>query len=411
MKNHQNRKLAEFENTFSLLDQIDSREFAIAAEIEGMESVEVWEQALGKLQQHHPLFLNAVIDRSSSPTNEYIESNTIPLRVFNVEEEHCWEHLVKAELSTRFSTSETPLLRAVLIQKPTKTIIILTGSLIIADDAAMSYLFHDLLSSMTGKEWMGGKPYLHPQETVGLPQDVASAGPDGGTPLANVFKNFGPKVSSVVMDAAKTSLLIKKARIHGTTIHGAICAAVLLAARTLRKEWWDRKIEVISPISSKKAVEPNDSYSPYIKGHPVYLDGEQQHDFWEVARQTITGIGGANTREQVRNYINFFRDQTFESTDIQRMINILKNAFKQEIMVTSLGKLKYGTDFGPLKLNAIYGPIVRSDKGMEQTLSAKTCNDALCLTNTSDNPIEGLLETIIETLTKACKSDHEIAKL
>ena len=35
MKNHQNRTLGAFEKTFWLLDQIDSKDFVIAGEIEG----------------------------------------------------------------------------------------------------------------------------------------------------------------------------------------------------------------------------------------------------------------------------------------------------------------------------------------------------------------------------------------
>ena len=59
-------------------------------------------------------------------------------------------------------------------------------------------------------------------------------------------------------------------------------------------------------------------------------------------------------------------------------------------MVTNLGKLKYETNFGTLKLKAVYGPIVRSGKGKEQTIGAISSNGSLCLTNTSDDPIDGL---------------------
>ena len=119
------------------------------------------------------------------------------------------------------------------------------------------------------------------------------------------------------------------------------------------------------------------------------------------------GLSGTDTAEHVKNYLKFFRNFTFNSANIQKMVDILKEAFNQEIMVTNLGRLKYQTDFGKLKLKAVYGPMVRSGKGKEQTIGAISSNGSLCLTNTSDTPIEGLLDAIEKILTQACEVHHE----
>ncbi|UOE47937.1 hypothetical protein MTO98_26355 [Mucilaginibacter sp. SMC90] len=44
MKNYQSRTLGAFEKTFWLLDQIDSKDFALAAEIEGFATITNWQQ-------------------------------------------------------------------------------------------------------------------------------------------------------------------------------------------------------------------------------------------------------------------------------------------------------------------------------------------------------------------------------
>jgi len=72
------------------------------------------------------------------------------------------------------------------------------------------------------------------------------------------------------------------------------------------------------------------------------------------------------------------------------------------IMVTNLVRVKYQTDFGTLKLKSIYGLMVRSGKGMEQTIGAISTNDQLCLTITSDDPIPGILKEMQNILYKAC---------
>ncbi|OOQ58435.1 condensation domain-containing protein [Mucilaginibacter pedocola] len=410
MTNQQNRTLGAFEKTFWLLDQIDSKDFALAAEIEGRETVEAWQQALVKLQQRHPnLFAKVVLDQFSRPVLEHVNGITIPLRVLNVDDNYRWEEEAEKELATRFNTAEAPLLRAVLIQKPAITVLILASSHIVADGTSLTYLFRDLLNALAGKELQAMKPQLSNDESLGLPEDIIITDASHIASLANDFKAVTPKVSSIRVVPAITQRLIEKAREEGTTVHGAICAAVLTAVRTKRKEWSDKKIELISPICARGPLKLDDNYGLNITTHPVFFEGEQAYDFWEIARLAKAGLAGTDTEEHVKNYINFFRDLTFNSPDLQQMIDILKNAFNHEIMVTNLGKLKYGTDFGKLKLNAVYGPIVRSGKGMEQTVGALSSNGALCLTNTSDNPIEGLLEAIVETLAEACKADQYIA--
>ncbi|MGS2764799.1 hypothetical protein [Sinomicrobium sp. M5D2P9] len=120
-----------------------------------------------------------------------------------------------------------------------------------------------------------------------------------------------------------------------------------------------------------------------------------------MARLAKAGLEGTDTAEHARNYTNFFRDLTFNTTDIQKIIDTLKEAFNQEIMVTNLGLIKFGIDFGPLKLKALYGSMVRSGKGKEQTIGVITSNGSLCLTNTSDIPIDGLLQEMENILVEA----------
>jgi len=80
-----------------------------------------------------------------------------------------------------------------------------------------------------------------------------------------------------------------------------------------------------------------------------------------------------------------------------------RKGISNKIMVTNLVKVKYNTDFGKLKLKSVYGPMVRSGKGMEQTIGAVSTNGHLCLTNTSDTPIAGLLEEMQTLMAEACK--------
>jgi len=404
MKKEQSRTLGAFEKTFWLLDQVDSKDFALAGVIEGRESVEAWRQAIDMAQHRHPnLSVRITTDEFNRPLLEQVDL-PIPLRIVDVEEDHRWEQEVETELAIRFNTEKGPLVRAVLVQKPNTTILILVANHTLADGTSVNYLIRDILIALSGLALDMMELQRSNDETLGLPEDQAVEDSEipGYTPIQ--LKAVAPKVSSIRFTSEESNNIIGRAREEQTTVHGAICAAVLIACRRMRAQWSDKKIELISPICSRGALKSDDNFGLNITTHPVYFEGEENLSFWDIARMAKAGLAGTETAEHVKNYIQFFRDFTFNSADLQKMVDILKEAFNQEIMVTNLGKLKYSTDFGNLKLQAVYGPMVRSGKGMEQTVGAVSSNGCLCLTNTSDNPIEGLLEAVRKIMVEACEA-------
>jgi NRPS condensation-like uncharacterized protein len=404
MTKHQNRTLGAFEKTFWLLDQIDSKDFALAAEVEGRESADVWRLAVDQVQKRHPnLSARIRMDEFKRPFIEHVDSLVIPLKVIEIDNSFKWEEVVEKELATRFNTEEGPLFRVIVLQKPEDTVLILAANHTLADGSSLMYLFRDLLEAVTGQIPLVLAPQKSNDEILGLPEDTAVE--DNETSIY-IFKKpdaVSPKVESIKFSSEHTSQLIERSRLEQTTVHGAICAAVVIAGRKLRQEWDDKKIELISPICTRKALQLDDNCGLNITTHPVYFEPEEKQSFWDIARLAKSGLNGTETKEHLENYLGFFRTLTFNSADIQKMVDILKEAFNHQIMVTNLVKVKYKTDFGKLKLKSVYGPMVRSGKGLEQTIGAISTNGNLCLTNTSDTPIAGLLEEMQMLMAEACK--------
>ncbi|KRD61280.1 condensation protein [Flavobacterium sp. Root935] len=404
MTKHQNRTLGAFEKTFWLLDQIDSKDFALVAEVEGRESADAWRLAVDQVQKRHPnLSARIRMDEFKRPFIEHVDSLVIPLKVIEIDNNFKWEEVVEKELATRFNTEEGPLFRVIVLQKPEDTVLILVANHTLADGSSLMYLFRDLLEAVTGQIPLVLAPQKSNDETLGLPEDTAVE--DNETSIY-IFKKpdaVSPKVESIKFSSEHTSQLIERSRLEQTTVHGAICAAVVIAGRKLRQEWDDKKIELISPICTRKALQLDDNCGLNITTHPVYFEPEEKQSFWDIARLAKSGLNGTETKEHVENYLGFFRTLTFNSADIQKMVDILKEAFNHQIMVTNLVKVKYKTDFGKLKLKSVYGPMVRSGKGLEQTIGAISTNGNLCLTNTSDTPIAGLLEEMQMLMAEACK--------
>ncbi|MFD1141094.1 condensation domain-containing protein [Larkinella insperata] len=404
MKKQQNRTLGAFEKTFWLLDQIDSKDFALAADLSGNQPLEKWQTALQLVQQRHPnLSVRIVMDEQSRPTLQPVYNLIIPLRVVEAPEDYRWEQEVENELSVRFNTAEGPLLRVVLIQKPQNTVLIVVANHSVADGTSLSYLVRDLLLAVSGTALERLEPQVSNDQTLGLPDDQPVQTVDQVLELKVNTNRVKPLVSSRRIPENITRNLLERARQENTTVHGALCAAVLLACRKMRAEWSETKIELVSPICTRAALQLDDNFGLNITTQSVFFEQEQNLSFWNLARLAKVGLEGTASAEYVANYLSFFRNIVFGTNDLQQMLDVLRTAFNHQIMVTNLVRVKYKTDFGVLKLNSLYGPMVRSGKGTEQTIGALTTNGSLCLTNTSDLPIPGLLGEMEKILQEACQ--------
>ncbi|CAG4995518.1 hypothetical protein DYBT9275_01657 [Dyadobacter sp. CECT 9275] len=173
MKGQQNRTLGAFEKAFWLLDQIDSKDFALAADISGTQPVEKWSKAVDMAQQRHPnLSVSVVPDELSRPTLQHVNNLHIPLRVVHAEPDYRWEQEVEKELSVRFNTEEGPLLRVVLVQKTDSIVLILSANHTVADGTSLSYLTRDILLAVTGNELELMEAQVFNDETLWLPEDL-----------------------------------------------------------------------------------------------------------------------------------------------------------------------------------------------------------------------------------------------
>lgn len=406
MKRQQHRTLGAFEKTFWLLDQIDSKDFCLAADIWGTRPLDEWRKAIDAAQQRHPnLSVRVVLDELGRPALKQVENLLIPLRIVHEEQDFRWEQEVEKELSERFDTAEGPLLRVVLVQKPDSTVLILAANHTVADGTSLSYLTRDILMALTGKELDLLEPQVSNDQTLGLPEDLPSRTVEQ-VHMPNVKMDVvKPLISSHRFSESTTQHILERARQENTSVHGAICAAVLVASRKLRPEWERTRMELVSPICTRAALNLDDNFGLNITTQSVFFENQPYLTFWDLARLAKAGLAGTSSMEYTTGYLSFFRDIVFGHNDMQQMLDALKQAFNHHLMVTNLVRVKYKTDFGPLKLQALYGPMVRSGKGMEQTIGVVTTNGSLCLTNTSDTPIPGLLVEMEQVLEIACKGD------
>lgn len=121
MKKSTNRPLGTNEKVYWVLDQKNTTQFAVAAEIDGNATENEWRQALDTVQNRHPnLSVHIAGNEYSTAHFVPVDYCRIPLRIVNAENGENWNSVLEEELSKPIDITIAPLARATVIQQPGK---------------------------------------------------------------------------------------------------------------------------------------------------------------------------------------------------------------------------------------------------------------------------------------------------
>jgi hypothetical protein len=89
--------------------------------------------------------------------------------------------------------------------------------------------------------------------------------------------------------------------------------------------------------------------------------------------------------------------------DVETAAQLAAGAFARELMVSNLGQIPYESEFGKLKLEAVWGPTALQGLDGEQNVGIATTKGAIRLLHASYSLIPRLLETTELVLRAACE--------
>ena len=400
------RPLGSLEHLFWLLDQHRFVHFAVTALISGETSRRDWRRALDRLQKRHPI-LSVCVDGEpdSVPLFRQADATPIPLRIVENEPELGWEAEVGKELATPFNPSRAPLIRAVLIQGARGAAFMLVAHHSIADGLSLAYAIRDTLDALAGR-FLPPLPWLPSEDDMmnvsdslvdGQEQDQAGAARPA---IYRPHDNARPTVKELRLSRGLTSSIRDRARQEGTTVHGALCAALVLASREFAA-WREIPLRIFSPIDARPLLGAGESCGVFLGATTSVFDREAM-DFWDIARDARIGVAANKTSERVAALLSTFRRVVGDGADVATVAEFGAKAFASEVLLTNLGSLSFDRQFGSVTLKAMFGPAVLTGLEGQQTIGVATVNGALCLLHTSHTPPEGLLEKIQNVLAQAC---------
>jgi NRPS condensation-like uncharacterized protein len=400
------------------MDQKHPTHLTVTAEVRGFTKVQSWRDALDAVQRRHPV-LSTSINRNEEgqPALYQADAAPIPLRVVDGSVQGRWELEVDREMAVPFTPEQAPLIRSVLIHKPQSAVLIMIVHHAIADGMALVFLIRDLLQvlsdgqiealsfSSTAEELLSKLPR---GEKI-VPAEASQAGaPQAEPALYREGNGLAPRVTARKLDEHLTATLKERARREGTTVQGALCAALVLAGRKTSSTWRKQSVRVMSPVNVRAHLGAGEACGLYLGGAGmVTFQPGDSRALWELARFAKKELSPSQTFQSLSTSLHRLEAIMTKDMDVETAAQIAAGAFARDLMVSNLGQMPYESEFGKLKLEAVWGPIALQGLDGEQNVGIATTNGAIRLLHASYSLIPHLLENTELILRAACEDTRD----
>ncbi len=400
------RKLGATEHLFWLFDQNRSVHFALVAEIDRVFAPDAWRAALLAVQQRHPLLSTRIVaSADSEPAFHRDPDARIPLRLVDGARAS-WQVEAARELSTPFDWSTAPLVRATLLQGDLSSTIILAAHHSVLDGMGGAYVMEDLLCALSGSSLMR-LPLVQPLETL-LRAQMASAAVSGAPAPAPEPKAFRPasgarpEVAALALSAQLTQAVVERSRAEGTTVHGALAAAINEAGRRLSRTWRARPIRTVTPIDVRKTVGGmGKANGVYITQTITVDDRPRGASFWNAAREVKVLIAPAQANDSVVRETKALDAFMATNPSVEDAAGFLSHMVAFDVLLSNLGSEPVASTYEGFALKALWGPILSSGFADDQGVGVCTEGGVLRLAHASYTAMPGLLDEVRAVLSDA----------
>ena len=364
-----------------------------------------------------------------------------PLRVLDGSGAPGWQAVAEEELARPFGPEEAPRARFTMLPSDERTDLVLTCDHMVSDGMSGGYLLRDLLAVLAAPGTVlpplprpPGIPEVLPAgfrespasrlrvaavragirwsswyeahrrgaapEPGGGAGAGAGAGADGRTGAGGGGNadatSRGFRIVSRGLSGEHTAALVGRCRREGTTVHGAVCAALLLAL--VEGSTGRQRRAVSSPVNLRHLLTGPDAEAAEAAGlliTPVVTSVRlaADSDPWDLAREIRHRLSRDTTGERLLRRV-------------LRMSTIFGEAHRAaaagepgdgppplrpadyDLSVTNLGRFPLQPPGAPFLVEAMYGPMVNVVPG-ERTIGVCTCAGRLQLVYTAfDEPGE-----------------------
>jgi NRPS condensation-like uncharacterized protein len=385
--------------------------------------------ALETLRRRHPL-LAVRVEIDDEGAGRYVGAD-VPELTMHVEQRRSsdqWIARVKEELRTSFPLETGPLVRCAVISSPEVSEVVLCGHHAVCDGMSLGYLLRDLLRLLAGSEEDVGErldPPVIDSTTVPAPPRTptlrraamgrinrkwaAKGIRFGDAEMRQMHAEFwkqneGVQILAWTMDAAATSALVGRCRAESVTVNTAVWTAFLAAQDEVqgRGPRYRRRSALAVNTRDRLTVPVGEAFGFYASSLTVDLSYDPGCSFWDNARRVHSKI----TRELSRTDIFRMLSAEMVHPTLLDSLYFAKYGLLDEAMpkrllrrmgwhevtygyaLTNVGRFDIPAAYGPLQLEAVYGPAVYSDVD-EKVVGVITVGGCLSVIMTFDGRMLG----------------------
>ncbi len=398
------------ERAFHLYSQQFPAHFCVVFKIAGEIDPLSYRDAFDVVQRCHPLLSVYISDENGRivfhKSGRRIQVRILPSHAGD------WKEIVAEELAGPFEQRVAPLIRATVLHAVDYATIVITFHHSIADGLSGTVVARDLMRALSDQP-LQVRPDLPPcsdlVEKTFIRPEVGPPAAETPPPLPQAdpllwSDNSGqrPSVEDYVLTSEMTGRLAKRCQREKTTIHGAICAAVMGAAAPIRG---DGPFRIMSPIDVRGLLGVGrDDCGLFVNSGRVHFRNDRRNDFWEIARHATDELAPNRSAEALIASTGAFEFYLPADADHRQAADLLAFVAQSETMVSNLGMLPFGGDFGPLEMTAFWGPAVLTRMAGEQVIGVATLGGTLRMIHCSHEPIPHFLENIGRSLREAAEA-------
>src|SRR5262245_22828298 len=156
------------------------------------------------------------------------------------------------------------------------------------------------------------------------------------------------------------------------------------------------------PVSSRRHAEFQEAVRAYFNIIPLHLAPDIGSNLWDLARYCKAAVIQAQSREGAKAIAKQLVGLLESGPSPADVCHFMHAHFASHGSLSSVGAIPYPTRARDVELTAVWGPALSTGVDGEQYLGAVTVNGKLHLTNTSSEPISGLLSKMESILARAC---------
>jgi hypothetical protein len=166
-------------------------------------------------------------------------------------------------------------------------------------------------------------------------------------------------------------------------------------------------MRIVSPVDLRRRLLDNsDHLAACVSAVVLADDGPRDADLWSRARHLGQAFRSIQSPAQLASTVLGLSSVLAHVNAVHEAKTVFTDVFANEAVVTNLGVVDLPRTFGPLVLDAVWGPAVGNSFIGEQVVGATTFADQLHLVHTSYAPIVGLLDQIAAELSAALTIGH-----